>query len=387
MRATFAATALFLSVVACGGKPGGSAGPGPDGGTDAGSDAGFDAGAPTDAGSDAGAPDAGPVCSRGRSCTITWTESDPLPVKIDHHVIHIHTSKAGTFLYVFGGIRAELATPKAFYRRVLRAQIRDDGSLGAWEELAEMPTTLGFHAIAANDTTVYLVGGLTVVQGAIGAHDETVVGTFDDDGKLSWRLGGKLGHPVQHATALVDGNTLRFFGGSYTDALDTTDVSTIGPDGLNSDFSPGPKLPAPRTHHSQFVFQGRVFLIGGFNALAEAEPTIIASTNDGGWEPVGVMGTPTFASAAVLQGDGVLLIGGATGTFFDETYTDVIQRAGVWPDSTLGVFSEAGHLPVARAHVHDVPVYRDTLYSVGGRVAPSLDSSDRVFIGRMKSAD
>ncbi|MBX7096156.1 MAG: hypothetical protein K1X89_00450 [Myxococcaceae bacterium] len=387
MRASIAGAALFLSVVACGGKPGGQSSPAADAGSDGGSDAGLDAGVPPEPTSDAGRPDAGPVCSRGRSCTITWTESDPLPVKVDHHTIHIHTSKAGTFLYVFGGIRAELATPKAFYRHVFRAPIRDDGTLGAWEALAELPTTLGFHAIAANDTTVYLVGGLTVVQGAIDAHDETVVGTFADDGTITWRLGGKLGHPVQHATALVDGNTLRFFGGSYTNALDTTDVSTIGPDGLNGDFTPGPKLSSPRTHHSQFVFQGRVFLVGGFNALAEAEPSIVASVSDGGWEKVGIMGTPNFASAAVLQGDGLLLIGGATGTFYDETFTDVVQRAGVWPDSTLGVFSEAGRLPVARAHVHDVPVFRDTLYSVGGRVTPSLDSSDRVFIGRMTSAE
>ena len=62
-----------------------------------------------------------------------------------------------------------------------------------------------------------------------------------------------------------------------------------------------------------------------------------------------------------------------------------MRRAGLYPDNTIGVFTDVGTLLVPRSHVHQAPLFGDHLYSVGGRLQPSLDTMDRVFVGTLSS--
>ena len=58
-----------------------------------------------------------------------------------------------------------------------------------------------------------------------------------------------------------------------------------------------------------------------------------------------------------------------------------MRRARLAEDGTLGAFEDVQDpLPVPRAHVHQTPVYKDRVYSVGGR-DPMFNSIDQVFIG------
>lgn len=399
-----------LFVVGCSGSPtgagggsasgGGSAGGGgtsSGGGEGGGSAAGggsmteVDSGLPDAGAPDAGAPDAGHVCARQRSCTATWTEAAPYPVKVDHHTALVHESEAGVFLYVIGGVRAELSQPKEDYAAVRRAKIKDDGSLEAWEMQPALPKALSFHAQAYDGKRVYLMGGLTITSGSATPNNTTYVGDFDAQGVLTWRTGPSTPRYGLHPSGAIVGDTLYFLGGQTSAPLAAVHASKIGADGLNGAFTAVASLPFPRSHHMTFAARNRLFVLGGFTLNNEPEATVLRSVHDAsgaltGWEPASVMATPPWTAGVVLKDDAVLVFGGGEGGPGAETYVNRVRRAGLYPDDSLGVFTDVvSPLPVARSHVHHVPMWNDVVYSIGGRTMPNLDTIDRVFIGRLAS--
>ncbi|MBX7102015.1 MAG: hypothetical protein K1X89_30150 [Myxococcaceae bacterium] len=389
---------LVVGVVlaACGGAGGGKgdAGQDPvDAGRDAGQDSVLDAG--SDAGQlpvDAGTPDAGATCAWGRPCAVSYVDSAPYPVKVDHHSSMVHTSAAGTYLYVFGGVRAEFSDVKEDYAAVRRAKVLDSGALGAWEDLAPLPRTLSFHSMAWNEQRVYLVGGITITGAHKAAPNTNVlVGDFDADGKLTWRNGGALQRVAVHPTAVILGDTLWCLGGTDGQVpVADTNVATLGADGLNGNFFDGPPLPTPRSHHMSFVGHGKIFILGGFDAANNPLEVILRSEldKDGkvtGWDPASLMLDAPWTAGVAFRDDAIIVVGGGQGGPGYEEYVARVRRAGLYPDDTIGVFTDVGTLPVARSHVHQAPLYGDHLYSVGGRLQPSLDTMDRVFVGTMSS--
>lgn len=389
-------TLVAVVLAACGGAGGGKgdAGQGPlDAGQDAGPQPMMDAG--SDAGQvpvDAGTPDAGATCAWGRPCSITYVESAPYPVKVDHHSSMVHTSAAGTFLYVFGGVRAEFSNVKEDYAAVRRAKVLESGALGAWEDLAPLPRTVSFHSMAWTDERVYLVGGITLTSpGHAAPNTSVLVGDFDADGKLTWRNGGSVNRVAVHPTSVILGNQLWIIGGTDGQLpVADTNVATIGPDGLNGNFSDGPPLPTPRSHHLSFVGHGKIFILGGFDQGNNPLEVILRSELDQsgkvvGWEPASLMLDAPWTAGVAFRDDAIIVVGGGQGGPGAEEYVARVRRAGLYPDDTIGVFTDVGALPVARSHVHQAPLYGDHLYSVGGRLQPSLDTMDRVFVGTMSS--
>ena len=58
----------------------------------------------------------------------------------------------------------------------------------------------------------------------------------------------------------------------------------------------------------------------------------------------------------------------------------------VWEDAdlrefALGAWEEVASLPVARGHVHDLPIFKNHLYSIGGAVDFSLGSTGAIQVG------
>jgi len=92
-----------------------------------------------------------------------WQETTPLPVPRSHHVVTAH----GGFLYVAGGLNREGTLHEdTSLADVTRASIAEDGSLGEWEQLGDLPMDLAVAAATTVGDSLWIVGGLVD-----GTHD------------------------------------------------------------------------------------------------------------------------------------------------------------------------------------------------------------------------
>lgn len=388
MKTSLLVSALSFALLAgCGG----AANQTPDAGTglgDSGTEDSTDAGTP-----DAGSEDPGPPCEGPTApCAIHWTDSAAYPTRVDHHTAFAHTSAAGTFVYVAGGVTSTNDSVSDVYPSVRRAKVHDDGSLSAWEDLAALPIPIAFHAMTIANDRVYLVAGITKDNGTVYTNRDTLIGDFDADGKLTWRMGKPLPEAFLHPSAQVLGQRLYLVGGSggMMDPKDKVYISELDDTGMTGAWSAAPKLPVPRSHHVTVTRDGHLYAIGGFTTGQIPLEEVLRSTNDEtgaitGWELAGLMDNPPWTAAGFIHGDWVYLIGGGEGGPGEEQYVDHIRRGRFDEHGLLlsGFEDVDNPLPRGRAHVHHIPVVNGRLYSIGGRVTPSFSSIDEVFVGKM----
>jgi len=341
--------------------------------------------------------DTGPTpCPPGTAdCeSLQWAEVEPFPHASDHHVTFVHSSDAGTYLYVAGGATSKQPALD-IWSEVWRARIADNHLLGAWEAEAPLPGPLAFDGLAQSDVAVYLVSGVSEDADGPAATNVAYIGRFDDDGHLAWSTTTPLPvavrvHPSAsflYGTGGERPDRVVIVGGTSDVPLATVIYAEVQPSGELGLWRDGPDLPAPLTHHAAVVKNGRIWLFGGLTTDNATVPTILRSTHSAsgglkGWEAAGTLDDPPWTHAASLYADGVFLVGGGRGGPGQERYIDRMRFARWDADGELGSFIDVVNpLPVARSHVHQTPIQDGYLYSVGGRVMPSGNSIARAFVG------
>ncbi len=86
-----------------------------------------------------------------------WQAMTPLPEPISHHASFVHEG----WLFVAGGLGGDPFNSHDMPRlTVYRARIADDGTLGAWEPVNQLPGWISTHAAAVHGGRVYLFGGV-----------------------------------------------------------------------------------------------------------------------------------------------------------------------------------------------------------------------------------
>ncbi|MBL8952699.1 MAG: hypothetical protein JNK82_18105 [Myxococcaceae bacterium] len=373
-----------LALAACGSLPS------PSGPVDAGQDP---QPPPRDAGVDAGPPppppDAGTLCDGLQPCNFEWSETSAFPANVDHHTTFVATSAAGTFVYVAGGLHNQTSQ---VYDIVRRAPVAADGSLGAWVECTKLPMPIGFHAMAQSGRYVYLMAGVSQDASGPFGHDQSLIGTVQDDGDITWVTNpNRLRAAFLHGTAVVVGETLYMFGGTGANGPQSVvKLAQIQGDGSLGPWADGPALPLQRSHHVAVVYGGHIFIAGGFDTGMNPTIEVLRSSFDAnhmltGWIVVGEVLDSPWTSAAVVYRDHLFLIGGGEGGPGQERYVNRVRRARFDGAGGILSFVDVDALPAGRAHVHQVPMYRDHLYSVGGRVSSgqALESISRVFVGKL----
>jgi len=117
-----------------------------------------------------------------------WIEDRELPAPRSHHGLAAYDNA----LYVTAGLNRFDGEPFPYedenFKDVLRAEIGEDGALGEWMTVGQLPSELAVHASFAHAGFLYVVGGLEgpghhgefvgKVQRAAIAEDGTV-GTFE----------------------------------------------------------------------------------------------------------------------------------------------------------------------------------------------------------------
>lgn len=354
---------------------------GADGGASTLDAAELDAGYP-----DAGASDAGEGDSGGPACPqrITWGQGPEFPEPRDHHATFVWTGASGPSLYVVGGFNGGVFT------NAWRAAILADGSLGAWQDAGPPNARTAGMALARHGDRIYLLGG----HSGAGRIPLTSSFTIGQDGLLTeTRAEADLPEPRFHASAAVFGDFVFVTGGLGTRGEAEATVLRAGFDeaGALTEWTPLDPLPDPRSHHSSFVQDGYVYLVGGFSGNPVGERTtyhpnairaeVHADGTLGAWQDLGLTlpagGLSTHANAAF---EGCVL------TFGGITDTPTAVSDGVLKLDLVGASAEAlsdSALPVPRSHVHHAPVHAGFVYLVSGKDTFSSDTAT-VLIGRLQ---
>jgi N-acetylneuraminic acid mutarotase len=161
------------------------------------------------------------------------------------------------YLYGIGGYNG------TFLKTLERAPIRDDGSLGTWEDVPQpMENAHYIHGGATLNNRIYVFGGH--VQGVGLGDKSTEWTTVADDGKLSeWQPGTELHQARFLAGATASENFLFVVGGYDGGYLASVEEARIHPDGRLGDWVQAIPLPGPREGAAVAVHGDTLYAIGG----------------------------------------------------------------------------------------------------------------------------
>jgi hypothetical protein len=350
-------------------------------------------------------------------CAIRWRELAPLDQPIDHHSTFILERDDGAYLYVLGGIRADPFSGgvASWSPRLMSAHIEEDGTLGPWHS-QDFGMGIAFHAQAQyvdpdGRDTVLWIGGMWIdgstTPPAIGTNPYTVFGKWragsgpgtesiflGEDADDLGRTVGELETVVAHGTAAlrsIAGDRDLFLVGG-TDG-ETASADTRRYDLETDTWVLDAPLPTPRTHHAMVLDDDRLIVLGGFsgtNAAPDPVSTILRSVHDEtgaitGWDEIGTLDDPPWTASSFVHDGHLYLVGGGRGGGHhgDSGFLDRVRRAPIEEGGTIGAFTDVSRLPLARGHVHQTPVHRGYVYSVGGRfdAGGRPDATPRVFVG------
>lgn len=312
------------------------------------------------------------VCETFPSLSVTRSPATVGPVR-DHHTTVIRDVGGAPYLYVFGGTDDW----RILHDDVQRAKIREDGSLESFEPAGKLNAPRAGHCVARVGDRLLLAGGIVPAGGRMGPSTSSVFVRIGADGTVAEVTPGpELPKAVMHLTCEAHGEFVYAFGGRGSNSKSTTMSARarIGADGSLAAFEAQTTLNPDRSHHASFVRDNRLYLVGGITGdpagdMEDRSDAVMAEIDAegsiGAWTPAGKLPASVSVSSAQLYKDAVYIVGGLEGI---DGFTDKIRRATFLPDGTLSEFATvAGKLPGARGHVHQTPMYKTFIYSVGGK--------------------
>lgn len=320
------------------------------------------------------------ACQAYPNLTVARSSVSITPVR-DHHTTAVVETAAGPYLYVFGGTEDW----KTIHTDVQRAHIRDDGSLEPFEVVGQLPAPRAGHCIAKTKDSYLLVGGIVQANGRQAPDPSSVFVTLGADGKVAeTKPGPSIPKGVMHLTCDVVGSYVYVLGGRGTNSQSTnmSARAKIADDGSVGPFEKQTPLVPDRSHHASFVHGGRIYIAGGLTGdptgqYKDHDDVMSAPIGDdgalGAWEPSGKLPDTLGVTAATIYEDAVYIFGGLE----DFAFTDKIRRATWNDDGTLSTWATLKtRLPGPRGHVHQLPIWKNHVYSVGGNDGSSLGNVD-----------
>lgn len=272
----------------------------------------------------------------------------------------VHTAEViNDRVYVIGG-----ADTGNRLDSVLSAPINSDGTLGEWEDTgSSLPIARERHASAVYNGCIYVTGGLT----ANGIEDTTIYACVDENGDLGeWQSTNAFTGVRRDHTSAVYNGTLYVLGGfNGSSTLNTTLYAKVNSNtsGAISSWANLNSFTTGRTQRGGVVYEGYMYVIGGWNGSALTDvryASINANGTIGSWSsttslPVGSSGF------AVAYNGRVYLLGGNTSS----GETNEVQSAQINSNGTLGSWSTISTFTTAR-NDHSVVIHNDYIYVIGG---------------------
>ncbi|MBX3209135.1 MAG: hypothetical protein KF764_29145 [Labilithrix sp.] len=306
----------------------------------------------------------------------------------DHHTTMVIETTSGHWLYVIGGTDAW----ETLHDDVQRARIADDGSLGAFEQVGKLPVARAGHCMVKSKDRLYLFGG---VVGSVrdGSSKTSVVLDLDAEGKVVGSSAGpEMPEAVMHLTCDLVGDFVYVLGGrnQRSQSSKLSARTRLDASGALAPFEKQTPLSPDRSHHASFVKDGHLYVLGGLTGDPTATfedrkdvvfAPIAADGALGAWSAAGSLPKSLSVSSAQLYKDAVYVFGGLED---GARFSAKIRRATFEQGGVLGPFATLeATLPDPRGHVHQTPMWKDFIYSVGGKDMTDR-SLDAIDVGRFQ---
>jgi hypothetical protein len=240
----------------------------------------------------------------------SWMQGPSLPEGV---FFHAAAAVEGTLL-VLGGYhyRDSLVVSNGVYASHLGA----DGRPGAWQAVAPLPEPAFFLSAGAWNGRVYVTGGWNGQSLTSSVYSSHV----NPDGTLeAWRRERSLPQGVYTHAAVAQG-TLYVLGGVVNGGSEIHNAvyaARIGEGGALEPWAATTPLPQPLSNHGACVASGRVILAGGWNGASPSDAALQASIlPDGGladWTALAVLPRPLYLHGQAAAGGFLFLSGGSDG--------------------------------------------------------------------------
>lgn len=310
------------------------------------------------------------VCEAFPALSVTRSSSVIAPVR-DHHSTTIVETPGGAYLYVFGGTDDW----KTLHNDVQRARIHDDGALDPFAAAGNLPGPRAGHCLAKVKDRYLLAGGIVPGSGTMGLSKTSVLVRIGEGGKITDPIPGPdLPQAVMHLSCEAEGDYVYALGGrGATKSTTMSARAKIAADGTLGAFEAQTALKPDRSHHASFIREKRLYVVGGLTGdptgdYVDRSDAIVADIAADGtlgpWSAAGKLPTTLSVTSAQVYKDAVYIVGGLE----DSAFSDKIRRATFNDDGTLSAFATMpGKLPAARGHVHQTPMWKTFIFSVGGK--------------------
>ncbi len=272
-------------------------------------------------------------------------------------------------IYVTGGCTSSSCATS--HDSVLMAAIQPDGSLSpSWTPLNSFGAKHD-HVFLMHKGYAYAIGGLPAPTSTVSyapIHADGTLGTFTATSALST---GR----ADHVAVAYDGY-IHVLGGDNGGFLNGTEVALINADGSLGAWTAGPTLPVTMGVHMAFAARGYLYLLGGFQAGTASSRGYAAPLLPGGrlgaFRGIPGTGWPGDLLRAVEEGqvahynDHVYVVGGQVS---GAQIADV-ERGRIDSGAHLGTFAATTSFATGRRDLGAV-VHHNRLYVVGGWSAGS----------------
>ena len=275
---------------------------------------------------------------------ITWDSTTDLPTAVSGHdamYVPIDNASGQTVQYVLetGGAGND-SVPIA---DVNVATIQSDGSLGSWTALMGLPAGTAFHrSVAATPFNskvegsgdVYVLGGID----STGAAVSTIYrATLNNDGTIgAWSTIGDLPQPLHSFGAVLFRSAIYVAGGATTGNAPVTTVYRAKIDTLGqlSAWDSLTSLPSPVAYQGFNQFGGYLYSVGGDTAAVDP--------NDGNYTQNGTKLSEVLYSKIDLRtgGIGAWTVNGSAMTKSRTKHSSLVAGGALFESS--GLYSAAG---------------------------------------------
>ncbi|MDD5688349.1 MAG: fibronectin type III domain-containing protein [Elusimicrobia bacterium] len=270
---------------------------------------------------------------------------------------------------------------------VYSAQINPNGTISSWNtEINSLPQARYYHAMVAWNGRLYVTGGKnggTTVNTVYSASIST-------NGSIgSWTIEANVLPAVRHSHAMSAWNGRLYVtggdDGSGGDAPQTTVYSApINANGSVGNWKVEPNaLQSARYGHTMGIWNNKIYVVGGWGATY-SDLVFSASINFDG--TVGVWSQETkqlpiaFKYHAMSVYNGVLYVSGG---YSGSGVLDTIFIASITANGNVGTWSSVTALPGKRCY-HSMGAWNGTLYVIGGQDETFANKST-VFMIAVKS--
>ncbi|MBI4061678.1 MAG: hypothetical protein HY403_09635, partial [Elusimicrobia bacterium] len=301
----------------------------------------------------------------------SWTATTPLPDAYNGHSLTYASGR----LYHAGGISFNGGIVEG--TRVWSAPVDEAGTVGAWTPGPALPEAVFYHAGTAVNGFLYVLGGYHYSDaGGITVSDAVSYAKINADGSLgAWKSASRLPQPVFFLSAAVWNGRIYVTGGWNGSALTSAVYSAaVNPDGSLGPWSPQKPLPEAVYTHAE-VSDGTLYVLGGIvHGGADIQNTVyFAKINPDGtladWAATSPLPRPVANHGAVLANGRVFVMGGWIGN----GPTDAVHSAAVAADGSLGAWSAEAALP-RLLYLHATAADASHVFVSGGNDAAAMRS-------------